>query len=317
MMRKPTTATGVVVILVALACPVPAAPALAQLRYPDLTIHSRACPVTYDGPDFSGECRDDPISSVPFAVEGPDATRTVETVADGNVTFRDLTPGAYRVRGGPPVDLVRSAVFCAPASSLGTPYPFRQISADTITLELSVDQDVICDWYSAPKNLGTVAAPIPAWTPPVVGPVLTVVGLLCPTGYDGNDYAAVCADYLAGGALFRLAQTNLGEHALPKGGDYATADADGVVKFALGSMTPGTVSLHLIPPAGVAAGGFTVPLVSCLAAGDNSALDVVLIESRAAGQIVEVELGAGKDIACDVYFLPLALSSRLPNAGAA
>ena len=61
----------------------------------------------------------------------------------------------------------------------------------------------------------------------------------------------------------------------------------------------------LIPHRAIGAGGYVVPLVSCTGGGTR-VLAVRLPESRAAGQLVDFEVGAGDQVRCDVYFLPLA-----------
>ena len=169
--------TGLAMMLAALvtlgtvAAALPAA-AMQQSGGATLTIHNRSCPVEFPGPDFFGECHDDPIAGMTFVVAGPE-TREGTTDANGNVTFGGLIPGTYDVTGGPPGDFVRNTIFCAPADALGTRRPFTQTSNVSIQLPLAAGEAVICDWYSVPENVRGEPLPAPTATPRPAPPLPT------------------------------------------------------------------------------------------------------------------------------------------------
>lgn len=282
-------------------CLAPSVSVSAQSGNAALTIHHRVCPVAFDGPDYYGECHDDPINGMPFTVEAQRSSRIGESVADGNVTFGDLTPGAYTIRGGPPPDRVRTAISCTLAANPGTPYPFTQRGNVEITLDLLPGQDVVCDWYVIPNNTGTSSVPVPAWTPVIVSRTLTVAGVLCPKGHGGDNVASGCAGVPAMGALYSLEVPDTWNR-LPRV-DFAVADSNGRVIFALDTLVPGPLRLHAIAEADAFAIGLANSFVVCTATLGN-VLNVRPIVSRAAGQIFELEVKAGDDVHCEVYFLP-------------
>lgn len=312
---------GMVVLLVA-AGSVTTSAAQTSATVAALTIRNRACPVAYEESVFYGDCHDADVSGVLFSLEGAGSDRAVETGADGNVTFRSLAPGTYSVRGGPPSNLVRNVIFCAPWSSPDSPYPFTQTGNDAIAIDLSPGVAVICDWYSVPANLGAAA---PTWRPPPVGQTLTIAGAICPAGYTGTAYAIDCAGVPAAGAQYLLASAETGAQ-LPAGGGFATADVDGTAKFALGVLVPGKLVLReMAPHAVVVARSREGPIVSCASGAGSEAIYVRRLETRAAGQIFELRIETDANVHCDFFYLPLASGpstvppptppATLPNTG--
>lgn len=125
-----------------------------------LTIHHRACPAGFDGPDFYSVCHDNPLGPWELRLRGPE-DREEQTDANGNLTFAGLTPGTYEVLGGGgPTDFVGLHTFCAPASNPGTEFPSTTErltggpGAFSVELTLSAGDDVVCDFYVLPVDLG-------------------------------------------------------------------------------------------------------------------------------------------------------------------
>lgn len=243
---------------------------------------------------------------MPFTIAGTGVPDEAETDEDGNASFGNLRPGAYEVRGGTPDDVARSAVFCTPAAAPGTRFPFTQTDTAGIEIDLAAGDDVVCDWYVVSGYRDAAATPIAAPGRPGAGDAtLTVYGLLCPEGYAGNDYVAICSGAPAAGAQFLVKKSDSWAQ-LPAGGGYATADEGGAAWFALGALAPGAVRLFsLIPDDLPAGGGFTVPRVSCTTDDGRRVLDAMPLESRSAGPVFEIRVAAGDRVRCDAYFLPL------------
>ena len=269
-----------------------------------LTIHNRRCPLEYGGTDFYGACHGNPVPRMPFGLAGP-ATREAKTGANGNVTLANLPPGAYEVWGGPPGDFVRNAMFCAPASAPGTPFPFTQTGNIEIAFDLAAADDVICDWYSVPEYRGTGPTPTPAAIGLAAGDeTLTAYGALCPEGYRGSDYVAVCSTATVGAQVL-LQDADTGAQ-LSVGGGFTTANEDGFATFDLGSLAPGAVILRAFPDDGdIPVGGFTVPLIACRDDAGNAVPARQSYDTRAVGLVAEIEIGESDYVRCDVYFLPL------------
>lgn len=157
-----------------------------------LIIHNRVCPVEYSGTDYFTDCHGNVATDQTFVLDGPQ-TRQGGTGSDGNVSFDGLAAGTYAVSGGPPGDFIlRTAIFCAPASGPGSPFPFTQNDGDAgFTITLAEDDDVICDVYSVPENLSGITptpvpttAPSPAPTAPIS--VLPNTGTGATSGDVGN-----------------------------------------------------------------------------------------------------------------------------------
>ena len=178
-------------MLLSMATSVAAQPraSLQQTRGATLTIHNRSCPVEFPGPDFYGECHNNPIAGMAFFVEGPVVVEGT-TDANGNVVFGDLAPGTYEVFGGPPGDFVRNTVYCAAASNLGIRRPFTQTGNVRIELSLAAADVVICDWYSVPENLRGEPVPPPPATVPSAGLPASLFAGGCPPNELGGEVAA-------------------------------------------------------------------------------------------------------------------------------
>lgn len=272
-----------------------------------LTIHLRACPAGYEGPDYYGVCHDDPVAGLLFTLFGSGSIDEAETFTDGNAVFGNLRPGAYEVRGGTPEDVARGAVVCAPAAAPGTRFQSTRTDTAALAIDLAAGDDVVCDWYTVPWDRTADATPIAApGQPDAAETTLTVYGALCPEGYPGSDYVAACSGTPAAGARFLIRKPDSWAR-LPAGGGWATADAGGAAWFALGDLAPGAVRLvNLIPenlPGGD--GGFGVPRLSCTADDGRRVLYAMPLESRDVGPIFEIRVAAGDRVRCDAYFLPL------------
>lgn len=270
-----------------------------------LTIHNRECPIEYPGTDFYDRCHDTPIAGMDYFVDGPVSEQ--DTTDDhGNVTFTNLPPGTYEVSGGPSGDVMRNTIFCASAAAVETPVPALQTATTRLVLDLAPGNQIICDWYSVPELRGID----PNATPDTanddrVDETLTVIGTICPQGYQGSDYVADCSAIPAAGASYRVERIP-GFTAIPAVG-FFTANDSGVLTFSLGSLAPGTISLLATIPVGVPIpGGFTVPEVRCFIRDGEEVHDVALVESRFTGQIIRIFVGLGEHPHCNVYFLPLA-----------
>ena len=136
---------------------------------------------------------------------------------------------------------------------------------------------------------------------------LTVYGAVCPVDYAGDRFFEDCYAAPAVGASYQVRNTETGERR-PSGGGFATANDAGLVAFEdLSGLAPGTIQILAEAPDEVAIpGGYTVPTVACTAGGDRT-VDVAILESGFTGRIVELEVQAGTDLRCAVYFVPVSL----------
>lgn len=136
---------------------------------------------------------------------------------------------------------------------------------------------------------------------------LTVYGAVCPVDYVGDSFFEDCYVAPAVGATYLVRNTETGEQR-PPGGGFATAGAAGRVAFEeLRGLAPGTIQLLAEASTEVALpGGYTVPAAACTANGERD-VDAVLVESGFTGRIIELEVQAGDDLRCDIYFVPLSL----------
>lgn len=125
-----------------------------------LAIHHRLCPAGFQGPNYDATCHATPApAGIEFALDGPDAA-IASTDAAGNTALR-VAAGRYTVRGGLPGEFATLAVFCAPASQPGTPFPFTPLGAGVrgpddlsgIQLDLAPDAHILCDWFNTPEDL--------------------------------------------------------------------------------------------------------------------------------------------------------------------
>ena len=136
---------------------------------------------------------------------------------------------------------------------------------------------------------------------------VTIYGAVCPADYAGEDYFADCYDTPAAGAGYTLA---VGDSRIPDRG-VATAGEDGLVAPTGGDgLEAGTVVLQAIAPDEVVgSGGFSVPAAACTS-DDGRTVELSMQESEAGGQLFALELFAGEDLRCDVYFVPLTVGSE-------
>lgn len=131
---------------------------------------------------------------------------------------------------------------------------------------------------------------------------VTIYGAVCPMDYAGGDYFGDCYDTPAAGAGYTLA---IGEIRIP-GSGLAVAGEDGLVAPSdSGEMAPGAVILQAIAPdAVIGSGGFQVPAAACTS-DDGRTIALTAQESEGVGQLFALDLQAGDDLRCDVYFVPL------------
>lgn len=136
---------------------------------------------------------------------------------------------------------------------------------------------------------------------------LTIYGAVCPVDYEGEQFFADCFATPAAGASYQVRNTQTGEMRPPTGG-FAAADAAGFVAFEdLSGLAPGTIQILAMAADEVAVpGGYTVPAVACTA-NEERPVAVALLDTGFTGRIVEVEVQAGDDLRCDVYYVPLSL----------
>lgn len=176
-----------------------------------VTIYNVICPTGYRGDDFFGDCYDTPLPDVSFSLTGASAESGVTAVTGSNgfVAFDGIaTDGRYVVAEDIPGEFNQSVVYC---SANGQPFPVAEAAGtNSIALDLTVADDLRCDWYNVPEDLrGDVpAATQPAATQPTSRPVgaTRVVGLPNTGGRSGaavhpkggNDLALVGSLIAAG-----------------------------------------------------------------------------------------------------------------------
>ncbi len=135
---------------------------------------------------------------------------------------------------------------------------------------------------------------------------ITIYGAICPVNYAGEDYFGDCYDTPAVGAGYTLA---VGETRIPESG-VAVAGSDGLIDpLDPGGAAPGTVILQAIAPNDVVgSGGFAAPAAACTSS-DGRDVSLAPQDSEAGGQLFALDLLAGEDLRCDVYFVPLTAAS--------
>ncbi len=126
-----------------------------------VTIYNVVCPAGYTGEDFFGDCYDTPLPDVSFSLMAAGGTTGVSAVtgSDGFVAFDGIaTNGRYLITEDIPGEFNHSMVLC---SAAGQPFPVGQTpGANSIALDLTVADDVRCDWYNVPEDLRGDAADI-------------------------------------------------------------------------------------------------------------------------------------------------------------
>jgi hypothetical protein len=125
-----------------------------------VTIHSRVCPVDYQGADLFNDCHGTapPFQQV-FLTGGP-TVRSVQTNDEGNATFDRLTPGDWTIwtflREG---DTLRDA-FCSDVDTPGVRSDQYEINPEfTMSATMRLDMhfhagdSLICDVYVTPQDV--------------------------------------------------------------------------------------------------------------------------------------------------------------------
>ncbi len=175
-----------------------------------VTIYNVVCPAGYGGEDFFGDCYDSPLPDVGFSLTGPGAATGVSatTGSDGFVAFDGIASnGRYTIDEDIPGEFNRSFVRC---SANGEPFPVGDASgANSVSLDLTVADDLRCDWYNVPEDLrGDAPAPAPISAPSHTAPVLMLPntgGRDRATGdRDLGDAFGLLLPLLAAGGAWRL-----------------------------------------------------------------------------------------------------------------
>lgn len=139
-----------------------------------VTIYNVVCPAGYRGDDFFSDCYGTPLPGLSFSITGTDAVSgaTAVTGSDGFVAFDGIsTGGRYVIAEDIPGEFNHSVVHC---SAAGQSFPVSEATgANSIALDLTVADDLRCDWYNLPEDLrgdAPVAQPTapPVRTAPVV-----------------------------------------------------------------------------------------------------------------------------------------------------
>jgi len=180
-----------------------------------LIIHSRLCPVGYNGDDFFDDCHGTPGVGLGFFATFGTLPLTGISDAAGNVVLSDpdeprLSPGTYKVGGGLGNELATLRVFCAPLSDPATPFPFTPVGGgvrganDLVRIDLTLAKGdvVVCDFYNVP-NAGTGnPSPSPSAKPsasPSAAPVMRLPNTGSgPADANGNGLTAAVSLLLVG-----------------------------------------------------------------------------------------------------------------------
>jgi len=146
--------------------PVPQGPQTASL-----TIRGRLCPTGYTGSNFFTDCTTLVPAELDYTITGPQ-TVTIIAGVSGNVTFSDLTPGTYTVRGGVPGEFAVLVVACTGANPPYPAVPFTPLLGGVrgpndvtgISIALGIGAEVVCSFYNIPEDLSG-ASPSPSAKP--------------------------------------------------------------------------------------------------------------------------------------------------------
>jgi hypothetical protein len=178
------TGLALAVALVAAVAPVAGARARAQTEDNNLasiTIYAAVCPPGYAGDDLFGDCYDNPGVDIPFLLTGPAFPEAVTTRTDasGFAAFEGIDePGEYLLQVDVPLDTADVVAFCS--DEFGDPFPTADESAvGGVGLDLTLDDDVRCDFYIIPEDL---SGRTPTAQPTQAPQATSTVGTLPSTG---------------------------------------------------------------------------------------------------------------------------------------
>lgn len=241
-------------------------------------IHARLCPAGYEGNEPFQECHDNPQPGVTFMLDGLSAT----TGQNGNTLFYDLIPQTFDITAAGQGTFLYYSVFCSERADVDQSVPVTTID-NGIRIELSADQDVICDWYTVPEASNGDGASAGQ---------LAIHKAECPAGYDGQQFFADCHDNRLEGVSFDA----YGPAGYAR--ENETTDADGVLTFD-GIDTGGTVSIREDLPANTA-----VYVVYC-SDGQGNRVPFRYVDTDTEDGI-EITVSQDDAVLCDWYNIPAA-----------
>jgi hypothetical protein len=198
------------IALVAAVAPFAGARALAQAdnNLASITIYTAICPAGYAGDDLFGDCYDNPGGDIAYLLTGPAFPETVTTSsgASGLAAFEGIDePGEYLLQVDLPLAYADVAANCS--DEFGEPFPVADESAvGGVGLDLTLDDDLRCDFYLIPENLSGLTPTVQ----PTQAPATPTIGTLPstgagPVGGAGNPVwplaAALALLVVAGGSL--------------------------------------------------------------------------------------------------------------------
>jgi uncharacterized protein YkwD len=112
-----------------------------------ITIYTAVCPTDYAGTAFFTDCFGTPGSGYTFSLSGPDGAAEATSGPAGIAFFEGLaTAGSYTVTQLFPGDSVGRAIFCGEADEALD----VTLVESGFVLDLTLDDDVRCDWYVVP-----------------------------------------------------------------------------------------------------------------------------------------------------------------------
>jgi hypothetical protein len=121
-----------------------------------IELHKAVCPAGYSGSDYFADCFDTPGEGFEFVLDGPDGGQQVTTDANGFAAFEGIaTAGTYTV-----VEAMADADFVVFCTRFAGTEPIPVIPVDGgIALDVALDDDLRCDWYTIPPDQGGGVGP--------------------------------------------------------------------------------------------------------------------------------------------------------------
>ena len=142
-----------------------------------ITLYAAICPVGYADDDYFDDCFGNPANNVTFVL---DETTTATTGASGTTAFEGLdAEGEYLVQLDVPGDFTDFVAYCS--DEFGDPFDFVYATeVGGIVVDLTLEDDIRCDFYIIPEDASGGPTPTPA---PTRAPGATAtVGTLPNTG---------------------------------------------------------------------------------------------------------------------------------------
>jgi hypothetical protein len=120
-----------------------------------ITIYTAICPVGYAGDNLFGDCYGTPGTDIAYLLTGPAFPDTVTntTGSDGFTAFEGIDEaGTYDLQVDVPGDAADFVIFCS--DEFGEPFAAADSTEiGLVELDLTLDDDVKCDFYIIPENL--------------------------------------------------------------------------------------------------------------------------------------------------------------------